>query len=152
MDLSTTTNLSYRKQCALLRSSGVRVGGQSACCPPTPSLGGLCPPAPPPMFAAFENMFSNIKCLAHPFFDRDLWCSGAYIIEKKQLMRTLWICGKCNHAVGTPTHGQYRPASRGFDKKHCTVIPTTTTMMNLISRPNLQTFTPARGKSCALRR
>jgi len=151
MDLSTTTNLSYRKQRALLRSTGVRVGGRVHAAP-NPVIGRPVPPAPPPMFAAFENMFSNIKCLAHPFFDRDLWCSGAYIIEKKQLMRTLWICGKCNHAVGTPTHGQYRPASRGFDKKHCTVIPTTTTMMNLISRPNLQTFTPARGKSCALRR
>ena len=37
----------YRKQYALLRSTGVRVGGGAECMvPPTPSLGGLCPPDP----------------------------------------------------------------------------------------------------------
>jgi len=50
VDLSTTTNLSYRKQYALLRSIGVRVeggGAQSVWCSPTPSLErGAVPPAP----------------------------------------------------------------------------------------------------------
>ena len=43
------------KQYALLRSTGVRVGGPRVHDAPTPSLGGLCPPAPPvppPMPAA----------------------------------------------------------------------------------------------------
>ena len=36
------------KEYALLRSTGVRAG-KGAECSPTPSLGGLCPQAPPPM-------------------------------------------------------------------------------------------------------
>jgi len=44
VDLSTTTNLSYRKQYALLRSTGVRVGGAECMVPPTPSLGACAPP------------------------------------------------------------------------------------------------------------
>jgi len=46
----------YRKQYALLRSTGVRVGGAECMVPPTPSLGGLCrPPAPPPMRIIFRT-------------------------------------------------------------------------------------------------
>jgi len=46
-----STNLLYRKQYALLRSNGVRVGGPECMVPPTPSLGACAPPppAPPPM-------------------------------------------------------------------------------------------------------
>ena len=48
------------KQYALLRSTGVRVGGQSAWCPPTPSLGGLCPLG---STAYALNICCDIPCL-----------------------------------------------------------------------------------------
>jgi len=48
MDSSTTTNFSYRKQYALLRSTGVRVGGPRVHGAPQPRhWGGTCAPAPP---------------------------------------------------------------------------------------------------------
>ena len=48
--LTTTTNLSYRKQYALLRSTGVRVGGPRVHGAPNPVIGG---PVPPPRSAAY---------------------------------------------------------------------------------------------------
>ena len=64
--LSTTTNLSYRKQYALLRSTGVRVGGGAECMvPPQPRhWGGLCPPAPPPMFRLLYYHDFNTSLIA----------------------------------------------------------------------------------------
>jgi len=63
VDLSTTTNLSYRKQYVLLRSIGVRVegGGLRVYGAPQPRHwkgGGLCPrpPAPPPMLRVIRNV------------------------------------------------------------------------------------------------
>jgi len=78
VDLSTTTNLSYRKQYAWLRFTGVRVGGPRVHgAPPTPSLGGgLCPPAPPPMvisrriLATRINMYTTFE--TSPFSKKSL--------------------------------------------------------------------------------
>ena len=45
-ELRYTQQTLNRKRYALLRSTGVRVGGPECMVPPTPSLGGLCPPVP----------------------------------------------------------------------------------------------------------
>jgi len=50
-NLAPFQNISYRKQCALLRSTGVRVGGGRVHGDPNPVIGGA---VPPPGSAAYE--------------------------------------------------------------------------------------------------
>jgi len=87
VDLSTTTNLSYRKQYALLRSIGVRVegGGGSECMVlPNPVIGkGGCAPRP-----QLRRLCSGSSAMSP--FDRAHTTSYSTLIETMRLSCTVF--------------------------------------------------------------
>jgi len=87
--LSTTTNLSYRKQYALLRSTGVRVGGGRVHGAPQPRhWGGAVPPG--------SAAYVSITLLS--WFQYKLNCdSGCYVEMRYKYQQSIgivsWLCG-----------------------------------------------------------